>query len=350
MEGKIDLLNVGDGDAIIIQLKKNNDSLLIVVDGGRLWDYESIVKPKLVSILKELNKKAPDIVIATHYDSDHIGGLIPLVQDYVDDIKEVWIHKSPEITATEKVLTKNKPKDIKTLSQFLFENSLIKNSKISEESLRKKSELVIESIRELRKLLEIIPDNKIKEVFHGYSYRNWPELKVLGPTEEYYNSLFPENLSLKELILEETIDYEPESTIQLRNENLEHFKLEENPCNYLKDDETVRLTPTNKASIIFRIDKEKKRFLFTGDAGISSFKAIPNWENELKDIYWLKVPHHGSNNNISSEIINVMRPQYSDNTGDKYQDNPVLQCISRNSRSKSDTRSTKLLGNLEFEI
>jgi hypothetical protein len=47
MKGKIKLLNVGDGDAILILLQKKDESLLIVIDGGENEHYESKMKPAL---------------------------------------------------------------------------------------------------------------------------------------------------------------------------------------------------------------------------------------------------------------------------------------------------------------
>jgi beta-lactamase superfamily II metal-dependent hydrolase len=33
--------------------------------------------------------------------------------------------------------------------------------------------------------------------------------------------------------------------------------------------------------------------------------------NPLNDIFWLKVPHHGSRRNLSSELIAIMKPEYA---------------------------------------
>ncbi|WP_340152681.1 MBL fold metallo-hydrolase [uncultured Marivirga sp.] len=353
MNGIIKILNVGDGDAIIVHLNKDNKDLVMVVDGGQPWHYEKVMKPALVELLSKLDKSSPDIVVATHYDSDHIGGLIPLVQDYIEGIKEVWVHRSPELSQDEKAILESfdKKKDFQSFSQFVFESRIInKNSSIKEEAIREKSSFVIESLRQLETFLGLLPPSKVREVFYGDSVDGWPEIKVLGPLQNFYDELFPQDKSLDDIIVGETIDYLNESLVFWRKRKIELINHGEAPCQFLKNDSTVRLTPTNKASIIFAIDKDDKRFLFTGDAGISSFKAIPNWEEELRNIHWLKIPHHGSNNNISKEIIDVMKPSYSDNSGDRHQDKPVLDCISKNSRSKRDVRSTKTLGSIEFEI
>jgi hypothetical protein len=138
--------------------------------------------------------------------------------------------------------------------------------------------------------------------------------------------------------------------LSLRKRKIELISHGESPCKLLKDDTTVRLTPTNKASIIFAIDKGNDGFLFTGDAGISSFKSISDWENELKNLYWLKIPHHKSDNYISNEIIAVIKPKLADNSGDQHQDRPVIDCISMNSRSKRNVKSNKSNGSIGISI
>lgn len=351
MEGTIDVLNVGDGDAIIVTLKKESENLVVVIDGGEARHYHATVKPKLVPILEKNGKSAPDIVVATHYDSDHIGGLIPLVDDYIDNIKEVWVHHSSKLV-NEALTFKNSIEELnhlKITNELLVDSSFISfNKHIQEVAIIDKRNLLIESINQLDTFVRKIPPHKLRQAFAGYFYPGWPEMKVLGPTEEYYNSLFPDSHPLEKLLLEEIVDIKMEGIV-----NFERFvalsSYLDNPCQFLKTDLNAKLTPTNKASIIISIDNTTDRYLFTGDAGICSFKNIPDWEKELKDIYWLKIPHHGSDNNISTEIINIMKPKFADNSGDKYEDTHVLQCIGRNQRSEN-VRSTKSNNDLYTKI
>jgi len=67
-------LNVGQGDAIYIEAPNGNQML---IDGGRGRE-----------VLRELGAVMPlydrsiDVVLATHPDADHIGGLIPVFESY----------------------------------------------------------------------------------------------------------------------------------------------------------------------------------------------------------------------------------------------------------------------------
>lgn len=70
----IAFLNVGQGDAIYIEAPNGNQML---IDGGRGRE-----------VLRELGTVMPlydrsiDVVLATHPDADHIGGLIPVFESY----------------------------------------------------------------------------------------------------------------------------------------------------------------------------------------------------------------------------------------------------------------------------
>jgi beta-lactamase superfamily II metal-dependent hydrolase len=341
MDVKVTMLNVKDGDAIIIELQKTDKTLVMVVDGGEPSCYKTKMKPKLESVLKSHNKKAPDIVVCTHYDSDHIGGLIPLIKDYISEIKEVWVHKTPELLNgyIEKAIHLKEHKE--KFFKKLFENY----QSPSKQLLVEKADLIIESLPQLKRLIDLIPESKLKQVYHKQRpLADWQEIVVLGPTKKYYDLLFPSTKTFEQFILEEALESLPSEKVELHLLEMAGIK----PCDTLKQDAETKLTSTNKASIIFAIDKADKRYLFTGDAGIESFKSIPNWETELKDLYFLKVPHHASDNNISKELIELMQPVYAYNSGFKYQDDAVLKCLSEKQRNK-EVKTTKSGGDLFFD-
>jgi hypothetical protein len=275
------------------------------------------------------------------------------LRDYIQNVKEVWIHRPPELNEYDKrlITSYNQANNIKSIQHFALENQIYEHyPHIKEEAIREKAEFVIKSLGQLKRILEIVPEQKRRNVFYGYTFEGWPEIKVLGPTQEYYQTLFPAHITLEEIIVLESADYINESLISLRNRKLKLINNQVNPCSLLKDEKTARLTPTNKASIVFAIDNKDQRYLFSGDAGIESFKMIPDYQSELKDLYWLKIPHHGSDNNLSKDLIAIMNPMYADNTGDRHQDQIVLDCISQNVRSERPARSTKTAGHLEFII
>ncbi|MDM5230328.1 MBL fold metallo-hydrolase [Lysinibacillus pakistanensis] len=73
---RVHFLDVGQGDSIFIE-SANGKTML--VDGGVKGAGQQVV-----SYLKELGINKLDIVVATHPDADHIGGLIPVLQSSID--------------------------------------------------------------------------------------------------------------------------------------------------------------------------------------------------------------------------------------------------------------------------
>ena len=76
---KITMLNVGQGDAFLIQTKSQN----ILIDTS---DQDE--RSKLVSELEKADVSTFDKIILTHPHADHIGGMDKLLKDYT--VKEVY--------------------------------------------------------------------------------------------------------------------------------------------------------------------------------------------------------------------------------------------------------------------
>lgn len=353
MDVKVNILNVKDGDAIIVELAKSGQSLFMVIDGGEPAYYVKKMKPVLEAVLKAHGKKAPDIVVCTHCDSDHIGGLIPLLTDYGADVGEVWVHKIPAALKEYIVQAQLLPGNAGLRNIHSQDNhplSLLLESYPADRQVlaEQKIGLLLESLPQLQQLMDVIPPQKLVEAFtNARPLAAWPEVSILGPTRAYFNTLFPPNKSFESFIEEEVPTglflTEQESFLR-KQAKLAGIK----PCDRLKTQQEAELSNTNKASIIIAIDAQEGRYLFTGDAGIDSLKNISDWQNALKDLYFLKVPHHASNNNLSKELSDVMQPVYAYSSGSEYQDDEVLGCLKSKARNKQ-TKTTKTDGDLIFD-
>lgn len=78
---KIHLIDVGQGDSILIQTPQNKN---ILVDGGN-ENTEHIVK----RYLKNKKVSTIDFIIATHPDADHIGGLDNVINNF--NVKSIYM-------------------------------------------------------------------------------------------------------------------------------------------------------------------------------------------------------------------------------------------------------------------
>ena len=72
---KIHTVDVGQGDAIIVELP---DGANVLIDGGKSSESD-----KLLAYVESLNIDVFDVVILTHSDEDHIGGIDEIFENYV---------------------------------------------------------------------------------------------------------------------------------------------------------------------------------------------------------------------------------------------------------------------------
>lgn len=89
-ELKLHFLDVGQGDATLIQFPSGK---WMLIDGGERHQGE-----KVVTMLQEAGVKEIDILVATHPDSDHIGGLPQVIQSI--PVKSVYAPKVGHTTKT----------------------------------------------------------------------------------------------------------------------------------------------------------------------------------------------------------------------------------------------------------
>jgi len=337
IQGKI--LDVKDGDAIIIQASKEGEHLIVVIDGGDRGHGAKVLK-EVQQCCENLGKEGPDLVVCTHYDSDHIAGIITLIEYYKSKIKKIWIHQpkgviKDSLRAAPMVLEyiSNKAEPLDFNGFVLHQNYLSANQ-------LEKYKLVIESVDQLNTLLGLIKKYKIptEQPIAGKCFvSGWAEIGVIGPTEQYFSKVFEKQNSLLQIFQEE---YEDMILEDVRKKSITGT----NPCEALK--KTSDITPTNKASAIIRFDCEDGNYLFTADAGIESFTETLGYPESIQQLKFLKVPHHGSINNISKELIELMDPEIAYSSGDRYEDKEVIACLRR--KEGRVVLTTKESGDLTF--
>lgn len=315
------------------------------------------MKGPLKEALLRTKKSGPDLVVLTHYDADHILGITELVKDYGENTGRLWAHSPPaDFDAKRPFLEKLAAGDVLKFSDLVEHDELLHAGQmLTGAALKEAAELLLESLPQLRELEALFP-GKRTPVFANDNYPRWP-IKVFGPTRTYYESMFNRRRSTKDLLITEAMNTAPMLRLAAELEHMQELAgiteaVEEvmTPCEKLGAVKDRGMSHTNLASIVFSIEASEGKYLFTGDAGVPSFKEID--QKLLENLYWLKVPHHGSERNLTPELINLLKPQYADCSGGKdYQDDHVLECISKNVRSKRKVRSTHWQSeNLQFSI
>lgn len=289
---EIDMLDVKAADAFLIHafVKQESGSdweYVVLVDAGNEGDGEKI----LGHIQKYYKQQYIDLAIITHCDADHYGGMQYLIDKHNENgafsIKKVWVH-DPYVHVD--------VDDVKYVRK--------------EETLRERLNAAY-AFSDGSNLLDLLDDARInrKEVFSGDTYDPL-NIKVLGPDEDYYESLIPEfrvDLDFKE--------EQPEDEYV----GLECFsRTEDEFFSKALEDAYDDKSKVNQSSIIFAFCPKEEIFLFTGDAGKEALSRVIEKYDGLENINWLKVPHHGSKHNLNNEIISHLHPKVSYISTEKY--------------------------------
>jgi len=112
---RLHILDIGQGDAILIDTP---DHRQILTDGGR----GTAVLSELAKVLP-LSDKEIDLVISTHVDADHLGGLNEVLKHY--HVKEVWHTGAIGTTKT-----------YQTFLQLMKENNLLEKKVIAGDTIK----------------------------------------------------------------------------------------------------------------------------------------------------------------------------------------------------------------------
>jgi len=245
---RIEFLQAGTGDSIWISHNKNN----IVLDGG-----------KTVAAILDRYKQMPkdeniDLLVVTHIDSDHIAGVIALV-DYIqaqgetERLKQIWF---------------NYPKKEKNGEYSVMEGNTLSDSLCKVEGLKwcnNTSELIgkridVDAIR----ISILAPDHDVAEEFKPKK----PD--ELGVRRDDWNA------ELKSLI------------------------------EYV-DDEDLDEDGPNSQSIVALLEFDGKKILLPGDCTPKElYKALHTYNGVYGtplELDLMKLPHHGSKRNITRSIF-----------------------------------------------
>lgn len=290
MKKNIVFLGIGEdscGDAIAIRLWDGEDEgtqKVIIIDGGYKDDWRKV--QKLMS--DNFGAAWIDLVISTHPDKDHIGGLPGVVENL--DVRALWMHQ-PWDHSDEYLAYRQE--------EFVMMNATTK----LKNSLQSSNDLALAA------------DAKgidIEEPFAGKQFVTpFGTLTVLSPTSEYYEELLPQILdksAAKNASMQATATdpFATFSTLLGRAGQKIANKLEDHDIETLTNSGST--SPSNNTSTVLLLELTSgDKLLFTGDAGMDalgcahiSYTALGHLPGELS---FVQVPHHGSRQNVGPDIL-----------------------------------------------
>lgn len=285
MDYEIDFLAVGEnsnsGDAITLRYGNFTTDptaqRVIVIDGGYAGNGDEVV----AHVKRYYGADRVDLVVSTHPDQDHIGGLAAILDEL--EVGELWMHR---------------PWEHAQRIHDMFEDG-----RITDESLGRRFRASMDQAWELeRKARRMgIP---IIEPFAGTSDGR---LCVLSPTEQYYEELLVDFGVAKSTASASTgmaamsvLVKAARAVARLVTETWTGERLEEPPAD--------AVSPRNNSSTVMLLDLGDEHVLFTADAGVPALDRAADWA-EAGGIVWsnvkkMQVPHHGSRRNVGPSILN----------------------------------------------
>jgi len=310
------LLQANNGDAIHLKFRDElGTPCNILIDGGTSDTY--ILKNKKNKIqsgnLKitveqiKANEEFIDLLILTHVDDDHIGGILKwFAQDSQakDLVRKVWFNSGRLIF--EYFQQKEIPENLLIIKNDHSQNTSIAQGVIFEDYIEEKNiwdKRIIKSKNEINllglKFIILSPSEKQLKML----LTKWEKESPIVNTSRINDY----SVSLSELI---TLDvYSEDSSIH------------------------------NGSSIAFIVENLDKRLLFLGDAHpqtiIDSLMNLGySAQNPLK-VDFVKISHHGSKANTNYDLLNLIESENFLISSDGSKHNlPDKQCLARIINSK----------------
>lgn len=280
---QIDFLEVSpeserSGDAIACRyVLSDGTQRVIVIDCGTKDAGERLA----AFIVQRYGTRHVDHVVNTHPDQDHTSGLTVILEKL--SVGRVWMHRP--WTHSEDIL------------------HLFQDGRMTPSSLATRIREGLSAAHELEELA-IKKGVPIEEPFQGKTIGRF---MVMAPSRDRYVSLIPH------------FDQTPAAIALTRvQEKLEEIlrkaAAEQVPEDWHTEtlDDSGSTSDTNDSSVcLLGFLTDHHRVLFTGDAGVGALAEAAAFADGLGlpmtgNLTFVQVPHHGSRNNVSPAILDVL--------------------------------------------
>jgi hypothetical protein len=333
----LDVMKARKGDCLMLHYGSHDDPHVVIIDGGPRGVYNPFLKPRIRQIRKarklQDNKPLPvDVLMVSHVDDDHIQGILDLTKELVtaqkakkpqlvqvfsfwhNSFENLIDHTPDELTASFKsqfgaASMDGDPPDLTLDVEDEDEETVVSTMKVLA-SIAQGAQLRSD-VNTLKFPLNpefggelILAQAKAKAI----DMENGLSLTVVGPTLLELKKLHEKHQAwLKEL-----------------------KKAGKTPEDVLSDyvDESV----PNLASVVVLAEAGGKRMLLTGDArgdkileGLELAGLVEQGGTLEVDV--LKVPHHGSSNNLDDDFFERITARHYVFSGNGEHGNPERESL-----------------------
>lgn len=260
--GQVTLINVGNGDAILVEIPDmdcHEGKFIMIIDGGsgEASEYEdqSTGRIRAVDYLEKKGIGHIDVMVNTHIHEDHICGLPAIAKKWTPG--ELW-----QIF----------PKDV-----------IMMMRKLTQKAQTESEGKFIAALNDYRELCDLVEDRggRVIQMTPHHAGRG----RVCLAKGAYVKALGPERQALERQIRWMKALYQEGNTgvLPLMDKNM------------------------NSASMLLHLTCAGKTFLLTGDTENTCYKEC--MEDIKADVF--KIGHHGQTNSLTPEILHAVSPQFA---------------------------------------
>jgi len=305
------IIQAKNGDCFILEFGSADEPKYILIDGGPSGVYKDSLSKVLANIKKKTDNL--ELVILSHIDADHIVGLNDLLEDRFFDEKDktnkvikfddIWFNSFSNAYDIDEDVENEINKCLDNIDRIL-------------ERKKKKSR----SFRQGMQLNYFIEKLNVKVNRHFGS-----------KAVTYENISIPTNIENLELnVISPNLD----SLKELSAEWLDWVKCDCPKVRRGEDEEIIKADTSvpNLSSIIILAIADNKKILLTGDGfrehiieGLKQNNFLKENEKFFVDV--LKIPHHGSDNNVDPAFFDIVIADKYVISGDGSHHNPELSTL-----------------------
>jgi len=330
---KLEVLRARHGDCMLLHFGCDDAPKFAVIDGGPAGVYEESLRPRLEEMRKdlELSDDEPliiEMLIVSHIDDDHANGVVRMLRDMknVQDsgdrpryrIRRLWHNSFDDIIG-------NKETETRQAMSSQFGTASAGMQDIPDD--------LLDDYREWQVLASISQGHQIRELAAALGIPVNPDFDgnlIQSPDED---EEIVDQVSLEEV----TFTVLGPRAKELKRLEKKHDKWLRDTGKGRESGETTLAafkdtSVANLSSIVLLADDGEKRYLLTGDArGDKIIKAFEARDGLAKDgklaVEILKIPHHGSNNNVAPEFFEAVPASVYVLSGDGKHGNPERDTI-----------------------
>lgn len=313
----LEALDAKKGDSLLLHYGKDTAPKLIVIDGGPAGVFKGALKFRLDEIKAERSPTKPlpiRMVMVSHLDDDHINGVLQMMTQLTDlqergkalayDVATLWHNSFNDLIGDEaRELTASLKTAVSAASNDSFpvtmpvkrETALVLASVDQGRQLRDAAAKLALTVNEGFSGLVMVPKG---EPSRTVDVGDGLKLTVIGPHFDRVAALQEEwNKQIKKSGVAKMAEFADESVFNL-------------------------------SSIVVLATFKKKTMLLTGDArgdfvleGLRRAKLLKNGKIHV-DL--LKMPHHGSDNNVETDFFRTIIADHYVVSGDGQHGNPEV--------------------------